>query len=48
MKNSTAVILVLISVGLVYTFIMPEYGKIQSLRAEAAAYNGVIANVSDL
>jgi Tfp pilus assembly protein PilO len=48
MKNSTAFILILISGGLFYTFIMPEYEKIQALRAEAAQYNSVLDNVADL
>lgn len=48
MKNSTAFILILISGGLIYTFIMPEYEKIQALRAEAAQYNDVLDNVADL
>lgn len=48
MKSSTAFILILISAGLFYTFIMPEYDKIQALRAEAAQYKDVLGNVSDL
>jgi Tfp pilus assembly protein PilO len=48
MKNSTSFILILISAGLFYTFIMPEYEKIQALRAEAAQYNSVLDNVADL
>jgi Tfp pilus assembly protein PilO len=48
MKNSTAFILILVSAGLFYTFIMPEYEKILALRAEAAQYNSVLDNVADL
>ncbi len=48
MKTTTALILVLISAGLFYTFIMPEYAKVQALRAEAAQYSEVLGNVSDL
>ncbi len=48
MKNSTAIILILISVGLFYTFIIPEYSKVQALRAEASGYNDIIGSVSDL
>jgi hypothetical protein len=48
MKNSTAIILTLISIGLFYTFIIPEYDKVQALRAEAAGYNDILDNVSDL
>jgi hypothetical protein len=48
MKSSTAFILILISAGLFYTFVMPEYSKVQALRAEAAQYQGVLGHVSDL
>jgi hypothetical protein len=48
MKNSTAIILILISIGLFYTFIMPEYGKVQARQAEAAGYNDILGRVSDL
>jgi len=48
MKTTTAFILILISAGLFYTFIMPEYSKVVALRAEAAQYDEVLQNVSDL
>jgi Tfp pilus assembly protein PilO len=48
MKNSTALILILISVGLFYTFIMPEFSHVQNLRVQAGSYNDVLSNVTDL
>jgi hypothetical protein len=48
MKNSTAIILILISAGLFYTFIMPKYAEVQALRAEASGYNDVLGSVSEL
>lgn len=48
MKNSTAFILILVSVGLFYTFIMPEYEKVQALKLEAAQYKDVLNNVTEL
>ena len=48
MKNSTAFILLLISIGGFYTWIMPEYGVVQTLRGEEAQYQSILSNVSDL
>lgn len=48
MKTTTSLILLLVSVGLFYTFIMPEYAKVQALRVEAAQYQDVLTNVADL
>ncbi len=48
MKNSTAVILILISVGLYYTFIGPEYQKIEEIRAKSDEYENILASVADL
>lgn len=48
MKNSSSIILILISVGLFYTFISPQYQKTGALRAEADEYKGVIDNVNML
>ena len=48
MKNSTAFILVLTSVGLFYTVMIPQYKKSQDLRAESAEYKNILQNVSSL
>ncbi|MDB5266620.1 MAG: hypothetical protein JWN89_435 [Parcubacteria group bacterium] len=48
MKNSTAIILILISIGLFYTFTNGEYKKSSDLRAESAKYEDLLANVSSL
>ncbi|MBX4189361.1 type 4a pilus biogenesis protein PilO [Candidatus Parcubacteria bacterium] len=48
MKNSTAFILFLISVGLTYTFTMPEWAKIAELQAQASSYRSVLDNVKNL
>lgn len=42
MKNSTATILLLISIGLFYTFTSPQYGAVGELRAEADEYRQVL------
>jgi len=48
MKNSTAFTLLLISAGIFYTWIMPQYGMVQTLRSEASQYQSILSNVSDL
>lgn len=48
MKNSTAFILVLISAGLFYTVVMPQYKKVQVLRAQSAEYENILLDVSSL
>jgi Tfp pilus assembly protein PilO len=48
MKNSTAFILILISIGLFYTFISPEYNKVKALRSSESEYADVISNVEKL
>lgn len=48
MKNSTAVILILIAIGLFYTFVDPEYQKIKALQAEAGEYSRVLDDVDRL
>lgn len=42
MKNSTATILILVAIGLFYTFTSPQYVAVQSLRAEADEYQKVL------
>jgi Tfp pilus assembly protein PilO len=48
MNNSQAFILILISVGLFYTFISPQYDKVKTLQAQANEYGNVIQSVNDL
>ena len=48
MKNSTAIVVLLISLGLFYTYIAPEYTKVQGLRSNLIEYEGIIQNVSTL
>jgi len=48
MKNSTAIIIILIAGALFYTFIAPEYSKVQALRANLIEYENIIQNVSSL
>ncbi|MDB5266953.1 MAG: hypothetical protein JWN89_768 [Parcubacteria group bacterium] len=48
MKNSTAIVLILIAGGLFYTFINPQYTKVKGLRDEANKYDEILSNVSTL
>ncbi|MEK7194173.1 MAG: type 4a pilus biogenesis protein PilO [Patescibacteria group bacterium] len=48
MKNSTALILLLLSVGLFYSFILPYYDKVTALRAQSSQYKEILTNVSEL
>lgn len=48
MKNKSPIILVLLSVGLFYTFTNVEYKKVQSLSALASQYQDVLKNVSGI
>jgi Tfp pilus assembly protein PilO len=48
MKNSTAFILILISAGLLYVFILPQYDQIGTLQANQAQYQNILQNVSAL
>ncbi len=48
MKSSTAFILILISIGLLYTFILPQYDKVNSLRESQTQYESILENVSAL
>jgi hypothetical protein len=48
MKNSTAFTLLLISIGIFYTWIMPQYGIVQTLQSQATQYQKILSNVSDL
>jgi Tfp pilus assembly protein PilO len=46
MKNSTAIILILVSIGLFYTFTDSQYQVIKGLRAEAGEYKGILKNAA--
>lgn len=48
MKSTTAIILMLISVGLYYTFISPQYAKVTALRGQVNQYNDILNNVTEL
>ena len=48
MKNSTALILLLISVGLFYVVVSPQYGKVQVLQAQSTQYKEILANVEEV
>lgn len=42
MKNSTAIILILIAIGLYYTFTSPQYSEMKLVRAQANQYKEVL------
>lgn len=48
MKSTTAIIFILVAIGLFYTVINPHYAKVQGLRVEAAKYSDVLSNVETL
>ncbi len=48
MKNSTAFILLLISVGLFYTFIGPQWQDVQALQIQEASFSTALDNVNTL
>ncbi|MBX4195667.1 type 4a pilus biogenesis protein PilO [Candidatus Parcubacteria bacterium] len=48
MKNSTAFILLLVSVGLFYTFISPHYEKVDVLKKQSDQYKNILGNVAEL
>ena len=48
MKNNTAIVLLLLSVGLFYTFINPLYEEVKELQTLANEYRGVLKNVSNI
>lgn len=45
MNKSTSLILILLSLGIFYTFTMSQYGDAETLAAQAAEYRNVIDNV---
>lgn len=46
MNKSSSLILILLSLGIFYTFTMSQYGDAQTLAAQASEYRNVIDNVS--
>ena len=48
MKNLTAIILILISAGLLYTVVLPQYHKSGDLRSRSAEFQNILTNVSSL
>lgn len=48
MKTSTAIIILMISVGLFYTFTSPQYQKIGELRMASKTYKNILNNASAL
>lgn len=48
MKNRNAIILIVLSLGLFYTFTNVEYKKVKNLHVLASQYQDVLANVSDI
>ena len=48
MKSLSAIILLILSVGLFYTFTSVEYKKVKNLSALASQYQDVLANASDI
>lgn len=46
MKNNTAIILILLSIGLFYTFISDQYEDVKKLNTLANGYQDVLKNVS--
>ena len=48
MKNIISLILIVLSIGLVFVYIMPEYNKISNLRTEKSDYENTLAKSKDL
>ena len=48
MKNLKPLILIVIALGLFYTFVNPHWQKIKALQVEAGQYRSVLGNVEDL
>lgn len=48
MKNSTAFVLLMVSVGVFYTFISPNYEKVQSLREQSQKYKDTLSSIEEL
>jgi Tfp pilus assembly protein PilO len=48
MKTNSSIALLIVAVGLFYTFTNPQYQQVKELRAIAAEYKEVLANVSNI
>ncbi len=48
MKNPSSIILLLLAVGIFYTFTSPQYNDAQELAAQASQYRDIVANVSKI
>ena len=48
MKNNSPVILILLSIGLFYTFTSHQYQEVKRLNALASEYQGVLRSISDI
>lgn len=48
MKNTTAIILLILSVALFYTFTSPQYDKVKALSVTAGEYRTVLSNISEI
>ena len=48
MKNTTAIILLILSGALFYTFTSPQYDKVKALSVTAGDYRTVLANISEI
>ncbi|MBI2673951.1 MAG: hypothetical protein HYX23_01570 [Candidatus Zambryskibacteria bacterium] len=46
MKNNTAIILLLLSIGLFYTFTNGQYQEVQRLYALSSEYKGILQNIA--
>ena len=46
MNKTAATILLLLSLGIFYTYISPQYGAAQELAAQAAEYRAIVENVA--
>lgn len=48
MSNNTAIVFILLSFGLYYTFTSVQYQEVKDLRAEAAEYKNVLDNATQI
>lgn len=48
MKNTTGIILLILSAALFYTFTSPQYEKVKALSVTAGEYRTVLNNISDI
>ncbi|MEX0919313.1 MAG: hypothetical protein WDZ64_01005 [Parcubacteria group bacterium] len=48
MKNATPIFLILLSIGIFYTFTKAEYDEVKSLQALSGEYNDLLDNASEI